>query len=120
MAMVTWIQCQNGNWCPFSNVDPSRVNVEGVYAVGYAIRDGLVSTVYVGQGDIAARIQKHRNDPDITYYASRSPLLVTWATVPSDELDGVERFVADSLHPYVGSGHPDVPPIPVNLPVGWS
>jgi hypothetical protein len=33
--------------------------------------------------------------------------------------NGVERYLANTLRPIVGSAFPDVPPIEVNLPWVW-
>lgn len=88
--------------------------------IGYKKPDGdSIYTVYVGQGDVAARLGNHRSDSDITNYRDRGTLYTTWAEVSVRNRDGVERYVADKLEPLVGSRHPDVTPIPVNLPAGW-
>lgn len=50
-------------------------------------------------------------------------LFVTWARIHPSERDGVERYLAETLRPLVGTRHPNAapiyvvePPIPVNLP----
>jgi hypothetical protein len=72
--------------------------------------------VYVGQGDVAARIADHRNNPEITAYASSGRLRVTWAAVQAAYRDGVERYLADTWNPLVGDVHPTAVPIAVNSP----
>ena len=42
--------------------------------------------------------------------------LVTWAVVPAHQLDGVERYLADTYQPIEGDRFPDVEPLVVNLP----
>ena len=39
---------------------------------------------------------------------------VTWASVPANQKNGVERFLADKWNPLVGDAHPDVLAIAVN------
>jgi len=63
--------------------------------------------VRVGQGDIAARLAAHRTDPAITKYAGTGTLLVTWASVPAAQRDGVERYLANAWAPLVGDVFPD-------------
>ena len=41
--------------------------------------------------------------------------MVTWAIVPANQMDGIERYLADTLRPTVGKQYPAVLPIPVNL-----
>ena len=117
---VTWIKCQEGKiWCPFETVNLSNVTAHGVYIIGYDSGQSSVYTIYVGQGDIAARLQAHRTNPDILKYRNQGTLRATWASVSAANRDGVERYVADKLKPSEGSQHPNVRPIPVNLPAGW-
>jgi hypothetical protein len=49
-------------------------------------------------------------------YGKNGTLRVTWAAVPAHQLDGVERYLADTWHPLVGDAFPDVLPIAVNFP----
>ena len=114
---VTWIKCGTG-WCPFETVDLSGIKTHGVYVIGYE-QPNSIAPVYVGQGDVAARLRDHRANTDILKYRNRGTLRTTWATVSAANRDGVERYVADKLKPLVGSHHPNVTPIPVNLPAGW-
>lgn len=109
---VTWVKCEGDTWCSFSRVDLSNVRTSGVYVIWKPGTDGTV--IRVGQGDIAERIADHRRDSEITSYGS--DLLVTWASVASQYLDGVERFLADKYSPLVGDRFPIATPIAVNLP----
>lgn len=84
----------------------------GVFGV-YVIWQGGGPYIRVGQGDIAARLTAHRNDPAITKYSN---LYVTWAAVPRSQLDGVERYLFERCSPKVGDRCPDCSPIAVNLP----
>ena len=117
---VHWFKCKSGYWCDFETFNLGSVNEHGIYVIGYKKPDeDSIYTVYVGQGDVAARLAHHRSDSDITKYRSRGTLYTTWAEVSVPSRDGVERYVADKLKPLVGSRHPDVTPIPVNLPAAW-
>ena len=109
---VNWTRCGD-DYCPFENVNLSNVTEKGVYVIWYNGRPGKV--VRIGQGDISARLNAHRNDPEITQYASHG-LKVTWASVDAAHRDGVERYLADTWHPLVGDAFPDVQPIAVNSP----
>jgi tricorn protease-like protein len=110
---LTWIKLTNGNWCPFRTVNLSSVVTKGVYMIWYSGNPSRV--VRVGKGDIAARIAAHRNDPQITVYTD---LFVTWAAVPTAQMDGVERYLADMWSPLVGDAFPDAVPLAVNSPWG--
>ena len=109
---VNWTRCGD-DYCSFENVNLSNVTAKGVYVIWYNGRPGKV--VRIGQGDISARLNAHRNDPEITQYASHD-LKVTWASVDAAHRDGVERYLADTWHPLVGDAFPDVQPIAVNSP----
>ncbi len=113
MTSITWIKSTTDTWLPFEAVDLSQVKTSGVYVIWHGGQ--TPRTVRVGQGDIADRIKTHRGDQQILAYRSYG-LWVTWAAVSAADHDGVERYLADQLHPLVGDRHPDVRPIPVNLP----
>ena len=110
---VVWNKCNSGNdWCPFMAVNLSHQHSVGMEGV-YIIWQSGAGVVYVGQGQIAARLQAHRTDTRITPYEN---LLVTWAQVVAQYRDGVERFLTDRLNPKVSERRPAVPQVPVNLP----
>ncbi len=114
MHQVNWIKSTKQQWLSFEKVDLSKVTANGVYIIWHDGNPARV--VYVGQGDIASRIISHRTRTDITRYAKFGTLLVTWASVPANQRDGIERYLADKYQPLVGEAHPDVRPIEVNLP----
>ncbi len=95
-------------------VDLSEVRTIGVYMIWHAGNPGRV--VRLGQGDIADRVGSHRADPSITRYSQFGTLYVTWAMVPRVHLDAVERYLADTWPPLVGSRFPEVAPLAVNSP----
>lgn len=115
---LEWIKCQSGDFCRFMDVNLSHDHFKGLSGV-YVIWKKSVSipSIYVGQGDIADRLAKHRQNKEITQYnTSNDPLLVSWAKVASNQRDGVEAYLAKVCKPIVGDRHPDANPITVNLP----
>lgn len=121
LMQVTWAKCTGNVWCGFEKVNLSKVSAHGVYLIGCGLFDTrfkTVRTVYVGQGDVGRRTKDHRNDPRITAYSGKGAMYVTWAEV-SEDLDGLERYLADELDPLEGSNHPDVTPVEANVPGGW-
>jgi len=110
---IQWVKSTTDTWLPFATVDLSEVTTKGVYMIWYRGQPGRV--VYVGQGDVASRISAHRSEQEILAYQANG-LLVTWASVPKAQRDGVERYLADTWNPLVGDAHPDAEPIAVNSP----
>jgi hypothetical protein len=115
MLSLNWIKLKNGTgWCPFHTVNLSNVTATGVYIIWHAGHPGRV--VYVGQGDITARLLAHRNRSDISNYERNGALYVTWASVSANQMDGVERYLADAWSPLIGEAYPQATPIAVNSP----
>jgi hypothetical protein len=119
MLTVTWVKSIQNTWLRLdeSNNDLTEDHPIGVYVVWHGGQ--TPRTVRVGKGDIRKLLASHRADPDIRAYTSYDPLYgplyVTWAPVSPANLDAVERFLADKLHPLVGEC-PEVSPLSVNLP----
>lgn len=112
---LTWGTCgNNGSWCVFSIVNLAHSHFDGKEGV-YIIWQGKGPVIRVGQGVIRDRLSEHRNDKAIIAYHN---LFVTWAAVPAQHRDGIERYLANRLNPSVGAAFPNVEPIEVNLP--WS
>jgi hypothetical protein len=86
----------------------------GVYIVWYAGNPGRV--VCVGQGSIAAELARVRTDEEVMRFVAHGPLLVTWAPVSAQRIDGIERYVVNAWPPLLDRPRPDVPPIDVNSP----
>lgn len=114
MLNVQWIKSKADSWLNLNTFNMETCAAYGVYVIWHSGNPGRV--VYVGQGNpVATRLTSHRTDRRIQQYADKT-LLVTWATVPATQQDGVERYLADQWNPLVGDAHPDVLPIAVNSP----
>jgi hypothetical protein len=113
---VSWGKLTTGNWCPLVTTDFSKLTGCGVYFIW-----GGGRAVKVGQSNdasgIGARIACHARDKDLLAYQQiLGTLYVTWAYLPQQYLDGVERFLGDHYRPLVGDRFPNAVPISVNLP----
>lgn len=116
MINVTWRRCKDEQWCSLLsvNLDHQAFDTGGVYIIWHGGPNA--HTAYVGQGDpVRDRLRAHRSDLKILAYKARG-LYVTWATVPSGQRGGVERYLTDKLSPLVGGAWPHVTPFAVNLP----
>lgn len=114
MINLTWMKCVQNVWCSLERVDLSNVKTIGVYIIWHGGNPSRV--VRVGQGDITARLNAHRADPEVLYYRRFGELFVTWADVAVWSRDGVERYLADYWKPLIGDRFPDIAPIAVNSP----
>ena len=122
MFRIDWGIPESGVWRPLSS-DFSDVDGTGIYIVRQT--DG--PAVVVGQGEVKDSLSTLRKDPRVLRHDSPgSPLLATWAIVAgmkqtkmlySGQLDGIERYLAETLKPLIGKRYPDVPPVPVPLPM---
>jgi len=108
-----WVKNTKQDWIDLARVDLSSVKTTGVYVIWQGFRGGKV--VRIGQGDIKARLTEHRQNYQIMRHAGSNGLLVTWASVNSLALDGVESYLAQQYSPIEGERFPDVVPIQVNL-----
>lgn len=113
--VLKWMKCDPDTWCSFKRLNTKNLDYNGVYVIFYL---GNINTpgrvVYVGQGNIKDRINAHQRNPKILGYAHKD-LRVTWAKVHQN-LDRIEKGLADRLHPLVGEAYPDVIPLAVNSP----
>lgn len=117
MLDLKWSTCgDDHHWCSFEDLDLSSIKegAAGVYIIWHAGNPGRV--VYVGQGDIAARLEDHRSNGEILEHKNSGKLLVTWAAVSAAQRDGVERYLADQCSPLVGDAYPVAAPVAVNSP----
>lgn len=111
---LKWIKCgDDGHWCSLEQLNLD-MKTEGVYIIWHEGNPGQI--VRVGQGDVAERLEEHRNNLEILAYRETGTLRVTWAAVSAAQRDGVERYLADQWPPLVGDVFPDAAPIAVNSP----
>ena len=111
---LNWIKCgDDSHWCSLKLVNLD-MKTEGVYVIWHEGDPGVV--VRIGQGDIAARLGAHRNDPAILVYEKQGTVRVTWAAVSVSQRNGVEAFLAGRWTPLIGEMFPDADPLAVNLP----
>lgn len=108
---LNWIKCQNDVWCDLKKVNLDHEHFEDL--IGVYIIWSNASVIRLGSGVIKERIYDHRSDFKITAYPN---LKVTWAAVDQNKIEGVEKFLSESLNPLIGERFPDSDPISVNLP----
>lgn len=115
LQTLQWVKSQSGGWLDLQLVHLSNVVAEGVYVIFKSGAPGAV--VRVGQGTISTRLSAHRNDPSILRHKPPvGRLFVTWASVPAQYRDGVERYLAELYRPLEGDRFPDAQTIAVNAP----
>jgi hypothetical protein len=115
MITVHWYKCgDDHHYCNFELLDLTTVTETGVYVIWHTGNPSRV--VRLGQGKIADRLAAHRNDRKVLAYKGNGLLRVTWAEVPAHQIDGIERYLADSWPPLIGDAFPDVAPLAVNSP----
>ena len=122
MIQLDWGDRASDVWRPL-NADFSDVGGTGVYIV----RQTTGPAVVVGQGVIKDRLSALQKDGRVLCYNSPgSPLLATWAIIQglkhtrmlyATQLDGIERYLAESLKPLIRARFRDVAPVPVPLPM---
>lgn len=116
MISVAWVKCgSDGHYCDLELLNLETITAKnGVYVIWHEGNPSRV--VRIGQGDIATRLGAHRRDAAILAYKKYGKLRVTWAAVPAHQLDGVERYLANTWSPLIGDAFPDVAPLAVNSP----
>jgi hypothetical protein len=91
------------------------LKANGVYIVYQA--GNPPSTIFVGKGDIAQRLREIKTDQRFESYRRAGTLLVTYASVPAQSQEGVEKHLAKLLAPKIDERRPEsVEEIAVNLP----
>ena len=107
---VKWVRYKKKGWCALNNLNLENISTIGIYVIwkpqSYVVR--------IGQGDIASELHSLRNNPKITQFGR--DLLVTWASVSEDHLDGVERFLYEQFSPMNADRVPNARMVQVNLP----
>jgi hypothetical protein len=115
---LRWVKSTKGLWCRLDRVRLAHEHfdgLEGVFVVFACIWMNRAQAIRLGQGRLRERLEEMRSDEEVAVYAA-SGLSVTWATVWPPDMDGVERFLAESLRPRVKTPVPTAPAVRVNLP----
>ncbi len=110
---VHWNKCGDGDWCNLFDLELNHAHFNGLGGVYVIWRASDGRVVYVGSGEIAARLMEHRR---ATWATTQGALLATWTPIPEGQRAGVERFLAHQFNPLEGKAYPAVAPITVNLP----
>jgi len=114
---LQWIKSLDDKWLDFSRLDVSQISGQGVYIIWHGGPNPRV--VRVGKGDLRTRLEGHRQNPRLMWYASQGKLLITWAEVKSrPHQDGIETYLTKLLSPLLGDQMANVPPIQVQSPFG--
>ena len=112
---VSWGTCSSNNsWCDLLHLNLNHEvfdNLNGVYIIWSGDQ-----VIRIGSGIIKNRIAEHRENKLITVYSN---LKVTWTELHKNQMQGVEKFLAERLNPIVGERFPDRNPISVNFP-NWN
>ena len=113
---VRWARCgEDRHWCNLLTLDLDSVKgKEGVYIIWNSNEDRNV--VYVGQGNIYARLAEHKTNEEVINFSIKGSLFVTWAIVPEKYRDGVERYLIENYKPFLNQKLPKTDLIKVNKP----
>ncbi len=119
LRRVLWVKnTQNNDWFDFLRLNFDAVyfiRKRGVYVIWYA-SPGIAKVIRIGSGNISERLKEHRQNPDITKYASYGQLKVSWVILNDSELLGVEKYLARVYSPLIGDRYPEsVHEIQINL-----
>ena len=116
-TLLHWVKCQGEVWCKLNSVSLEHRhfnNRGGIYVIWHGGEEP--ATVYVGQTEnLRERLGAHRSNEQIQKYRDLG-LYVTWASVPLGDLNGVERYLGERLHPKVTENLPDAEPVEVQSP----
>ena len=113
MIHLRWAKARDG-WLPLALPWPSVVDTVGVYVIWHEGNPSRV--VRIGHGRISECLHYHQEDPEVLAYSGFGTLRVTWAAVPLDQMEGVERYLVEHWKPLVVDRPPKVLPIAVNSP----
>jgi hypothetical protein len=115
MIHLRWAKAKDG-WLPLALPWPSVIDAVGVCVIWHEGNPSRV--VRVGHGEIRERLHYHQEDPEVLAYSRFGTLRVTWAAVPSDQVEGVERYLVEHWKPLVEDRPLKAVPIAVNSPFG--
>lgn len=109
---LDWLKCEKNEWCPLASVNLDHdllKDKKGVYLIFTGNK-----VIRLGSGILSERLYEHRNNPEIV--KGNDDLKVTFAHVNENQMEGIEKFLADYYKPEIGERFPNRTPIKVNLP----
>ena len=107
---VTWTK---GFELDTANLESVKTN--GVYVIYQT--GNPPSTIYVGKGEVSKRLSEHKTDKRFDGARRAGKLFVTFAEIPAQSQEGVEKHLARLFAPKIGERHPEaVQEIAVNSP----
>ena len=107
---------RNLGWQEYQHLDDFRHDRKlshlsfGVYIIWTYVQE-RIKILYTGQGDIKNRFYYHNSQTD---WGDHFPLSAAWAN--TFDMNGIERFLYNTLDPDISKAAPRATPIPVNLP----
>ena len=114
-----WLKLSNGNYPLLVSFNPTLNDpmLGGVYIIWQSGNPNRV--IKVGQTvHLDLSIYQHSKDPKIKGYENPfQPLHFTWAILPQQYWNGVERYLGAHYRPLMDDDFIDVQPIEVDLPL---
>jgi len=92
---VKWSKYKKQGWCKLNSLNLEQVKASGNYIIWKPQNKNNV--IRIGQGHIASELQTLRNSSVIAKFGD--DLLVTWASVPEQYRDGLERYLYEQYSP---------------------
>ena len=114
-GQVQWSKNKNNEWSSLMYTDFSLLLNSGVSIVWWYDNGNppLILSIQKS-GVLAIDIDKYRSNELVVSYLNP---LVTWAYIPSQYLNGVEKYLYDHYKPVIKQSLPKIDPIQVNLPI---
>jgi general secretion pathway protein E len=115
-ANLHWNKCKGEVWGDLFTVDLASPHFDGMDGVYAAWSGGSApSPVVVGHGNIRDELTRLRSDPPIEPFRAVG-VFITWARADSATLEGISRYLSETLQPKIKRPPPFAPVIEVNLP----
>lgn len=120
MTELKWVKSLDNNWLDLKRLDLARMVKNpsrpwGVYIIWHGGTAPRI--VRIGKGDIAVRLNAHRNNPIIMRYEKNGPLMVTWAVLrDSLRQAAIEKYLNGQFPPLVRDQLTDKPPEQIRSP----
>lgn len=113
---ILWSKQNNGDFYTLFGFEYGGITASGVYLIWASRYNERL--LKVGQAiNLGERIADYKSD--LRYKEkerTHGPVFITWAKVPSSDLDGVEAYLGAYYQPLFSERFPDALKIAVNLP----